>query len=485
MSHINSQEHIKSFIIDIESKFEVDKWNVNSIDVWPYIRIKLYYLLLTSGSNSTKKLSVKKETTKVVIKSSNKYLRFIKCYIQLQKFYASLQSKPLLFFGSAFHRVKEDGLYFNRFFDTVIKTHQLENDYYFFEHLKYTSNYYNQKAVLPLSELLTKFKEVSKLTSKFNSKKNTSALQDYNIFLDFLKTKKIDVNKLKITSSNLEKWSSKISMLERFYITIYKKVKPSKVILLSYYGFDDLYSAISAANKLNIRTIDFQHGPQTNVHMAYSNWTKVPKVGFNIMPVEYWNWDKRSKENIDSWANNTIVKAKVFGQPYVSYCMQGLQKEIKKKYILYSLQTDPISLFTPQVISLIKNSNLVWVLRLHPRNNTNTYTIKEFLNQQGIQDRSIIQSHTETSLPEALSNSVLHVTNYSGCVIEALMMQTKTIIIHKVGFEMFVQYIDNVNVFYLNPLSSSLEQDFFNILKDTIVSNPVLDLKPILNPLLF
>lgn len=58
-------------------------------------------------------------------------------------------------------------------------------------------------------------------------------------------------------------------------------------MFLGYYGFDDLYSALITASKLKIKTIDFQHGPQTNVDLAFSNWNKVPAVGFNAMPVEF------------------------------------------------------------------------------------------------------------------------------------------------------------------------------------------------------
>jgi hypothetical protein len=46
------------------------------------------------------------------------------------------------------------------------------------------------------------------------------------------------------------------------------KVRPSKIILPGYYG-RIIYMHVLAANQLGIRTIDFQHGPQTNVHMVF------------------------------------------------------------------------------------------------------------------------------------------------------------------------------------------------------------------------
>jgi hypothetical protein len=41
---------------------------------------------------------------------------------------------------------------------------------------------------------------------------------------------------------------------------------------------DNLYAAVLAANQLGIRTIDFQHGPQTNVHMVFTAWNKIPSL---------------------------------------------------------------------------------------------------------------------------------------------------------------------------------------------------------------
>lgn len=62
-------------------------------------------------------------------------------------------------------------------------------------------------------------------------------------------------------------WSLKIECWESFSKKVFKKIKPKKIIFLSYYGFDAITSVMSAANKLNIKTVDLQHGPQTNTHM--------------------------------------------------------------------------------------------------------------------------------------------------------------------------------------------------------------------------
>jgi len=47
MHHIDSQENAKNIILSIEENFPVDTWKIDAIHLWPYIRIKLYFELLT------------------------------------------------------------------------------------------------------------------------------------------------------------------------------------------------------------------------------------------------------------------------------------------------------------------------------------------------------------------------------------------------------------------------------------------------------
>ncbi|SFD02705.1 hypothetical protein SAMN04487987_10330 [Algibacter pectinivorans] len=240
---------------------------------------------------------------------------------------------------------------------------------------------------------------------------------------------------------------------------------------MGYYGYDDLYAALITANLLKINTIDFQHGPQTNVHMAFSNWSKVPNNGFNTMPKEFWNWDAISKANIDAWANKIEgVCAKVVGQPYISYWMNYQENRANsndEKTIVYSMQTSPLELFTPKLINIIKKSNVKWVLRLHPRDDTRIETIYKFLINHGISKNTVLQSAVEKPLPLVLSNSLLHVTNYSGCTIEAKMMGIATLLIHKVGLEMFSAYVDNKYVYFLDQNNDDFELSFFDLFERT------------------
>jgi len=124
-----------------------------------------------------------------------------------------------------------------------------------------------------------------------------------------------------------------------------------------------------------------------------------------------------------------------------------------------------LELFTPQLIRLIQQSKYTWVLRLHPRNDTNIEAINSFLINHGILKNTVIQSSVEKPLPLALNTSFLHVTNYSGCTIEAKMMGVPTVLIHQVGLEMFGAYIDNKAVYFLDQNSEDFELKFNVLVK--------------------
>ncbi|WP_264566718.1 hypothetical protein [Flavobacterium sp. N3904] len=456
-NNIATQEDIKEIILQIEHKWPVDEWMINEVHIWPYVRIKLYIhflMMMNKKFENPQKDSHVATKKKSIFKFSNIF-NWILGGIKVQLFFGSLKRKKILFFGSHIHRVLHKEKYFNRFYDSLVEEHQLHRDVYMIEYQKVFANTFNKKEVITLEKHLKNYKIFQKGISKFSVTKSESHLLGYYDFYEHLKELPIRLDSLNISERDLVKWVTKIESLMPFFERFYRIVKPSHVVFLGYYGYDDIYAALLVANKMKIKSVDLQHGPQTNIHMCFSSWSKVPSGGFNLMPNEFWNWDENSKLNIDDWAIKTnAVKAKVVGQPYVSYWLKQNDKILSdERVILYSLQTFPFEIedmLTPKIIELIKDLSYKWVLRLHPRNYLPTETIRQFLIKHEIEDKAIIQSSIDSALPEVLLSSVLHVTNFSGCLIEAHLIGVPTLLINNIGKEMFTQYIDNSKVFYVD-----------------------------------
>jgi hypothetical protein len=459
---METQLNIKEFIIGIESKYPVSEWKINGIHIWPYIRIKLYIQLLSSV-NSKKETTFTESAPVFDKKSKISYLKkgfhFILAPFLYFIFVNRLKRKSFVFFGAHFHRVFLKGLYFNKFFDSWIYLNQLQERHYTFEYLKTFPNVPFSDHTFSLTLQLEQFQKVQKIIAFFWGKQRKELsieLKEYDSFITYLEQGVSPNIVAQFNQDKLCKWVLKIFSLLPFFENVYKKVQPEYVAFAGYYGYDQLYAAILQANRMGIRTIDFQHGPQTNTHMVFSDWTQLPKAAhYDLMPKEYWNWDGLSVKNIEKWSvYSQSINAVEIGQPFISYCKKHFDGVPKKEdYFIYTLQTRPFSLqdlFPDSIIEAIKKSPCKWILRLHPRSYFTKDELELFLKNKGIISNFEIQSALDDALPFVLSGAKLHITNFSGCVIEAKMLGVPTVIVHQMGKEMFEAYIDNEVIIYFD-----------------------------------
>lgn len=490
MKNTLNQKKIKEIILEWEQKFPVNEWQIQGIDIWPFLRIKLYIFLLNldtekkSSHIPDKPLIGKGPFHKNIIRDLK---RIITAKKMLNEFFKSLKPKRIVFFGSHFHRTRHNEILFNRFFDSMVDAHQLQDDVYMVEFGKIYEKNYNQKSIQPLHKFLDQYKLIEKFKMLlFSPGKESQNLNGFETFYEQLYKRFPASKMLNISLEALNKWAQKVNRSKGFFINFYNRTRPEKIIFLSYYGYDDLAAAILAAHELGIKTIDFQHGPQTNVHMAYSSWNKHPERPYNIMPLEYWTWDQKSKVNIEEWAQKTqLIQVRNVGHPYLAYYNNKISFEEIGKYIFFSLQTLSLEEMFPAVLlDYMKESKLQWILRTHPRNNFTKKELESFLKMNKIYQNSYkIEDALNNPLPESLVGARLHITNFSGCVIEAGMLNIPSLIIHETGKEIFQAYIDEKSVFYLNPVDPVFKEKFRIILEKLPEKSNEREYREIHNPL--
>lgn len=475
---------IKQHLLRLESSYPVDQWEVDGVKVWPYLRIRLFIDLL---KYSKPKTTTSSKTTN--LKSSKK--KFIKQLFQVFKdlfylfhFFLKLQSKSVIYYGGHFHRTKIDGVYFNRFFDALSYNYGLSDDHYTFEFLKiYNRNFY-QSSILDLSSSINAYNTLQKIKAKvFKQRKIVSkvSLQEYD---DFLK----DVSQLNhfivldsYTESSVVRWTKKIIDLQPFFEAVYKRVQPKYVVYAGYYGYDHLYASIYSANSMGIKTVDVQHGPQTNTHMVFSDWTKIPENGYLLMPKIYWNWDEHSKANILKWGSFNGIEAKCIGQPYINYFNATNKVNIPKQpYVLYSFQAKPFSLkdfLSDSILSLIRAMDYIWILRLHPSSYITKADVEKFVKENDVLEKVKIEDAKSSPLPVSILKSTWHITHFSGCVIEAMMLDTPSIIINDFGQAIYKDYIDQKKVFFVDYKASNFVSQIKNVMlkppKNKTINTPV------------
>ena len=243
---------------------------------------------------------------------------------------------------------------------------------------------------------------------------------------------------------------SKIVIIKQFiYIkilkSIYKKIllknNIDEVYILCYY-VSEMYAMNLATSELDIPSWDIQHGGQGGLHIAYTNFNAIPKTGYKLLPKKFWAWDTASASEIAKWVSTQEfhdVEAK--GNPWIEYCVRRYTAEIDttKKIILYTMQPIGDSLLDPYIIDTIKKTppDYIWWLRLHPRQLKEKAKLYNLLDKYNLLNRVNIEDATKLPLPGILAKTFIHISKYSGSILEAYMMEVKTIILSSIGVESF------------------------------------------------
>ncbi|MBN8692480.1 MAG: hypothetical protein J0L69_04745 [Bacteroidetes bacterium] len=448
----------KEFILSIEQNFPVNSWTFNSIHLWPLIRIRLFFYLVDYTHELNKKLIVdcnqnqtddhhsshlnhKPVQNRVDIKKFARLKDLIsklKSTLNYYRLKKRIKSKSYLFVGHNEHRINYKSSLYNRFFDTIIDENNLHDKSYVIEFgERKTESLANSRIIINPKEFLKKYTEFYFLKQQYiKLKANVVKLDDYDKFISFLLSNNV-------TSVFAENYSeAKVRSLVNytlavefdFYTELLKKINPKKLFVLCYYN--DL-SLIAAANKLNIETIEMQHGAQVDEHLAYGNWSVVPEEGYDYIPRKYWCWDIHSSKVLDCLTSqNKLYNAFVGGHVWVDYWLQKNEKYLEDDFILYTLQPDCFSieqLFPQAIISFIKNESKKWFIRLHPRQLKELKAIKAYLETLNILSKINIEEATKDPLPMLLRSCCIHITNHSSTTIEAALFNKKTVLIHETG----------------------------------------------------
>ncbi|MFL5754304.1 MAG: hypothetical protein ACJ76F_12910 [Bacteroidia bacterium] len=458
-----NREDIRKFILQIEKDFPVNDWKFNQMHLWPLLRLELFFFIrkqfnlknkLNENSGQVQVLNKKTVASASESLVSRIVGKFSKS-LQHLKFIGNLDEKENVFFAHNDHRIIYEGVSYNRFFDTLINTLSLSQTSYMLEiGDKESKQLANPGIIIQYREQLENYKAYLSLRRFFTKEKISFELEDYDLLLDFL-------NKNEVTKGFSEKFSK--SKLRELVINEYNlrfllfkkvlgKIKPKRLIALCYYS--DL-SLIAAANKLNIETIDMQHGAQAPAHLAYGSWSNIPAEGYNFLPRNYWCWNEQSRSVISEWAVLTEkYRSFVGGNVWVDHWMGKNDPCSSTGFILYTLQPDSLTLnqlFPDSLIREIRSGKHKWFIRLHPRQLKNSAEITAYLEQHGIFNLVNIDDATKEPLPLLLKHCLIHVTNSSASAIEASLFGKKTILLHEIGKLYYADLISESKAVFIAP----------------------------------
>ena len=477
---IENRTDIKNFILQLENQFPVNQWNVNGIHVWPLIRITLYLYLIDKTEKKTKKAkhlpniitANKKKNGRIQrykTKAQKISAKFTNIY-KFKKWEASLKKRDVVFVGADTHRATVGKTSYNKFYDPIIQQ-GIENSFYFLESGKILENAtYTKDNLIDLGKTNHWFKDYYKL---FHDQSSVSiSLNGYDDLIhffyskfDILKDFTIRYDRLKIQVAILDFYADYVLLKKMF-----QKINPKRVYMLHYYGYPG-FSVIAAANELNIKTIEVQHGPQTDLHLAYSNWNKLPNEGYAMLPRNYWCWENNSADLLKkTFGQNKNYTVEVKGNPWLSFDF-GESTLNEQNYILYTLQPSPVTIetmFSEETIKIIKTSGKKWFIRFHPRQSESDINeIKKLLLTSVNNDLIEFEISNSLPLPLLLKNCLFHVTQFSGSALEAALFDKKTALLSPIGQSSFINLIKENKAEFFDTKKEDFAKNFFNFVQKT------------------
>jgi hypothetical protein len=463
---LKSRNDIKEFVLSIENNLPVKEWKIENIDIWPLIRIRLFFDLI-GHVDKTVNLSTKGAAQKKT--PSNSLVSRIRNHRKVKKLNAKLYLNKLkkvdFLFGAAH---TQRGIFNNTSYSkltdplmneraSVLIEHSLKEEYEL-------SAIYKKKRVHFLYDMLDYSLYSEKRYQRLNSEYKYN-LEKYDEFLQILKDKNISTTKYELNT--LKKLVDRFFGFCDCYEEILARTNPKAVFTVCYYSFPAM-ALNFVANEMNIPTIELQHGPQSDLHLAYSNWINIPNNGFNTLPKTFWNWDSYSFDIINKWTSKSSFHDNIVGgNPWLEF----LKKDVSanREIILYTLQNYKLEYHFPEyLIEIIKsNPSIKWWVRLHPRQFVTQNEVIDFLTKNGIYKIVNIEDATTLPLPEVLNKVKIHITNSSGCTLEAAQCGIPTILINEIGQQSFPNLIDEGRAFYAE------NSDDFTAIFEKLVSGEI------------
>lgn len=445
---MESKEIIKT-LNEIEEKFAVDKWSVDDLDIWPYVRFRIGSKLSESKSPSQKNIFYEryvknfykyyKNNLKNWLKNKEKNIDFL--FVENGVHIADIKGKYYFTRTDPIRDKIEELGYKCR---TMIGGYKVETPLYnsgeFFQ--------YSLDWMFVLDKVKNCFKKPSLLNYK---------LEGYGEFINFLKQKNIYSNDFELKS--LLRQVSRIKRIEKYFTRRLKDLKPKAVFILCYYSTYG-FALVSSCKKLAIPVIDIQHGVQGDLHYAYGSYKKVPKNGFNLHPDIFYVWSDEEKSSLLKWikgntkvfvgGNNFLEMWKDDSNEVVQYYTNMLKERyLLSKYskvILYTV--DPQNGHDREIIKAIQNSpsDWFWFIRVHPKRvDMLEYTKKRMGDTKcgfAIDNIYLLPLYSFFKVCD------VHITERSSTIIEAANLGIKSIVTSKYSYERFKRFVDSGKIVY-------------------------------------
>ncbi len=435
-------------LLDIEKQYPVEEWAVGGIQFWPVLKNHLFF-------HEFKEATSKRDTRGLVSKVIDKLSLRLRSYSYRNSL--KLKEVTYVFSGAASHRVILNDKLINRYFDPMIDelSHQGTSTAFVEYDLIGNNDKIHSASVIRAGLLAESFRQRNKFESDWKRLLETTSFDKFanqmqSVFPTYAKN-----FQRKLTNSINE-----ILAWKKLYLFLFDKMKPAYSFGLCYYS-NQMYGMNLAAKERGVVAIDMQHGTISRLHPGYS-FDNIPTEGYALLPNEFWLWDQSSFDYLESQFTKP-VRLRHSGNPWLSKLIDSKRNET-------TITTDkPLVLYTHQPLKPVLDGYLLelmvktkshysWWLRLHPRTpESDRMEIIDLLTKFNLLNDVNLELANKLPLPQILSSAAVHVSKYSGAVIEASLLGVPSLILEEVGVNSFQEIIASGNAIgVIDPQLSEL-----------------------------
>ncbi len=420
----------------LENSFPVEKWTIGGIQFWPVLKNQIF-------SHEFKNGAVLKSKEKVPLWKRG--LQFVRWNLRGYFYKLTVNVKPsrYIFSGAHTHEVKWKGALINRYFSPMMKYLAAKNQ---------TTTFirYNRLEESPeLNGAIEAKWLVNFYDPKVSFRKEWGKLIRDDEFYEFShQLKELFPSYAKVNQVKLIKALHAILAWKNFYLSVFKKSQASVSFGLCYYS-NEMYGMNMAAKELQIKSVDMQHGTISKLHAAYI-FSKVPYNSYNVLPDEFWVWDENTYAFLsEQFANTTSITVRLSGNPWLIETNHSVNDQqlsaVTKPLILYTHQPlkPPLDDYLLEAMGKTKE-HYSWWIRLHPKTSKNEQDeVKRLLEQHHLTDVVELNLASELPLPVLLNKAAVHISKFSGSVIESTLMGVPTLVLEEVGVQSFEDLISD------------------------------------------
>lgn len=474
MDHSSAQKIINE--LELDSK--VTEITYEKYYIWPLLKYHIYSNLLKHNSasvvNAKNTISAETQVNRIsyIRKITNHFFNlytfvnsFFKHQLELVKLKKNVTSGNLLFVDVA-DLLYEDKVYGKQYCKYITPYLEQLTKEYKVTFLNCISNKINtNKDLVPYYFASTSFFTFNKIKKYYSDKflKKTPRI-NYDVFNDYIV--KYDLKDV-INKDNFEEELNSILQYEKLWLQILSITQPNNIFLSCHYGNVNHLGMISASKKLNIKTIEVQHG--LSMGTMYYDWSHTENKD-NFLPNYYWCWSNADVNSLKSSRFGAKVFEPILGGNlwFTKNVNENIKNDsnIKLEKIISELKPKKIILVTLQhsipisdiLIGAVKStsSDIFWLIRFHPRDyNDINYRENYIKSISGLANVEYTYTTTANLYP-LIQLSNVHITHHSTVAVECISFKVPTILLGNKFQEVFKEYIDTRNFFIANTSADIL-----------------------------